>query len=219
MTEETMDEATAADEGPKTIDDAMASLPPEKKSRLQLMRIAGMHLLVWLVTMGLFAASDSWRMLTDIGMASLMAIVTGALAGVTTTTLIHEWGHFIGAQRSGGQYTIPKKTGLFIYDWDFKHNSVDQFWTMSVAGTIGGAVSLVLIWMLLPPETLARAAVFAGGIAGFAFAARIEWPVLRAVREGSDPLAELSKINERVLQNSLVIATIAGLLTLWWVAP
>ncbi|MCR9105066.1 MAG: hypothetical protein NXI15_07240 [Gammaproteobacteria bacterium] len=208
-----------AEAGPQTMDDAFASLSPDRQNSFRLLRIVGAHLLAWLAVMGLFAAADSWRMLTDISLASLLAIAAGALAGVTTTTLIHEWGHFFGAQRSGGQFTIPRKVGVFVYDWDFKRNSVDQFMTMSKAGTIGGAVSLALIWLLLPPETLARAAVFAGGVAGFAFAARIEWPVLRAVRDGADPLQELSRINEYVLRQSVIVATLAGLAALWVVAP
>ena len=141
-------------------------------------------------------------------------MVTGALAGITTTTLIHEWFHLLGARFAGAAYTIPDRAGLFVYDWDFDANDSRQFMIMSIAGTVGGALSLLLVWTVLPADTLGRAALYGGTVAGFVFAAIVEWPVLSRVRAGGEPLAELSKINERVLTRAFLGAAGAGLLTL-----
>ncbi|GAB5450603.1 MAG: hypothetical protein Hals2KO_09310 [Halioglobus sp.] len=212
--------AEAAGDGPpQSVAEAVQRMSSGQRAKFRLTKLAGVHALVWLIARGLFAAADSWRMLSDLSLASLLAVVTGVLAGIVTANVLHEWGHYLGARRSGGAFEIPEKLGLFVYDWDFKQNSVAQFLTMSRAGTIGGALALLLGWWLVPTDTLARAALLAGLLGSFAFAARIEWPVLRRVGEGGDPLTELSKIDEGVLKNATLVATGVGLVALWFLSP
>jgi hypothetical protein len=194
-------------------------LPASLSPGALLTRHAVIHLLVWVVAFCLFAAADSWSSLTGLAIASLLAVVTGALAGLATVTLIHEWFHFAGAWLSGGAYTIPAKPGLFVYDWDFTANSVRQFKLMSVAGSVGGAVGLVLLWSSVPADTSGRAALLAGGVTSFAFAAAIEWPVLRRTGVSGDPLAELSKIDVSVLLRSLSVGIVAGVIAWYLLAP
>lgn len=210
------DDAQAA---PRSMAEAMATMSPARLRQLRLAKLGAVHFSIWLLAMGLFAAADSWRMLSDLALASFLAVLTGALAGLVTANFMHEWAHYVGARRSGGAYDIPDKLGLFVYDWKFESNSVTQFLTMSRAGTLGGVIALLLVWWCLPMDTLARAAVLSGAVAAFVLAARIEWPVLRRVAAGGDPFTELSKTNEQVLKSAFIWATLAGLLTLWLVAP
>ena len=183
---------------------------PASSRRLRLARQAGTHGLVWLVAMSLFAAADSWSTLTGLGLASLLCVITGVVAGVTTSTLIHEWFHYLGAWLSGGVYDISDRRGLFVYDWNFSRSSLRQFFIMSIAGSVGGVFAIVLLWTSVPADTLGRAALRGGAIASFVFAAAIEWPVLRRTRVSGDPLAELAKIDQRVLSCSFVLAVTAG---------
>ncbi|MDZ7782499.1 MAG: hypothetical protein U5K56_05980 [Halioglobus sp.] len=44
----------------------------------------------------------------------------------------------------------------------------------SIAGTVGGALSLLLVWTALPADTLGRAALYGGTVAGFVFAAIVQ---------------------------------------------
>jgi hypothetical protein len=177
------------------------------------------HALVLLAALSAFAAADSWSMVSGLGIASLLSFITGALAGVTITTLVHEWFHYLGARHSGGLFGIPAKQGLFLYDWDYRSNSVHQFLIMSAAGTIGGLFAVLLLWTAVPVDTWGRAALRGGAIASVVFAAYIEWPVITRVRRGGDPLAELSKIDQRVLSRSFVVASAAGIvMTLFFVA-
>ena len=134
-------------------------------------------------------------------------------AGVSVESFI------AGAWLSGGAYAIPAKPGLFVYDWDFTANSVRQFKLMSVAGSVGGAVGLVLLWSSVPADTSGRAALLAGGVASFAFAAAIECPVLRRTGLSGDPLAELSKIDVSVLLRSLAVGIVAGVIAWYLLAP
>jgi len=180
---------------------------------MRLARLAAVHLLVWLVAFSLFAATDSWSALTGLGLAALLSVITGILAGLATTTLVHEWFHLLGARYCGARYDIPASAGLFVYDWDFTANSPRQFLVMSVAGSIGGALAVVLLWLSLPTDTAGRAAVLAAAISSFAFAAAIEWPVLLRTRSGGDPLAELSKTDKGVLTRSFLIGSAVGLVS------
>lgn len=213
-------EEDSREEGaPRTLEEAMERMSPDTLARLRLGKLAGVHALVLLVSLGLFAAADSWVLLSGLGLASALSVVTGILAGLVVANLVHEWFHYLGAKFSGGSYDIPTKLGLFVYDWHFDRNSTAQFFTMSVAGTVGGVLALLLVFLTVPPDTLGRVAVYAGVIAGFVFAAIIEWPVLRRVRFGGDPLTELAKIDQRVLRTAFTGATVAALLVLFVLTP
>jgi hypothetical protein len=216
---EELEERSLGEAAPRSLEEAMERMSPATLAKLRLGKLAGLHALVWLLSLGLFAAADSWVLLSGLGVASLLSVIAGVLAGLVVANLIHEWFHFLGAKLSGGRYAIPDKLGLFVYDWHFDRNSTAQFFTMSAAGTVGGAVALVLVFTTIPADTLGRCAVHAGVVAGFVFAAIIEWPVLRRVRFGGDPLTELSKIDQRVLGTAFGGATVAGLLALFMLAP
>lgn len=205
-------------ETPQNMAEAFATAPPLGRG-MRLAKLAATHFGVWLLVFSLFAAADSWSQLTGLGIASLLSAVTGAIAGVVTVTLVHEWFHYLGARFSGGRYDIPGGLGLFVYDWDFGSNSRSQFFFMSIAGTVGGVVALVLLWQSIPNDSFGRAALHGGAIAGFVFGAWIEWPVLKRTRDGGEPLVELSKINERVLANSVTVSLLAGLVLTLLVAP
>ena len=192
---------------------------PVLSRRQRLKKLAQTHALVLVAALAAFAAADSWNIVSGLGIAGLLCFVTGALAGVTITTLVHEWFHYLGARHSGGLFDIPVKQGLFLYNWDFRSNSVRQFLIMSVAGTIGGLLALMLLWTAVPVDSWGRAALRGGAIASVVFAAYIEWPVITRVRRGGDPLTELSKIDQRVLSRSFVVASAAGIvMTLFFVA-
>ena len=194
-------------------DAAKISPPPPAKSRgMRLARLASTHALVFVVALSLFAAADSWSTVTGLGIATVLCVVTGALAGITITTLVHEWFHYLGARYSGAAYDIPDKQGLFLYNWDFTHNSVRQFLMMSVAGSVGGILALSILWTSVPADSWGRAALQGGAIASVVFAAYIEWPVIRRVRISRDPLAQLSKIDQRVLSRSFAVSSTAGVL-------
>ena len=194
-------------------DTAKTPPPPPAKSRgMRLARLASTHALVFVVALSLFAAADSWSTVTGLGIATVLCVVTGALAGITITTLVHEWFHYLGARYSGAAYDIPDKQGLFLYNWDFTHNSVRQFLMMSVAGSVGGILALSILWTSVPADSWGRAALQGGAIASVVFAAYIEWPVIRRVRISRDPLAQMSKIDQRVLSRSFAVSSTAGVL-------
>jgi len=120
---------------------------------MRLAKLMGTHVLVFLVALSLFAAADSWSTITGLGIATLLSVITGALAGITISTLVHEWFHYAGARYAGAAFDIPSRQGLFLYDWDFSSNSLRQFLIMSVAGSVGGFVAVILMWNAVPADT------------------------------------------------------------------
>lgn len=186
--------------------------------RARLAKLAGVHALVLLSALSLFAAADSWSVVTGLGIATLLGIATGALAGVVTANLVHEWFHYLGARYAGAAFEVPARLGLFLYDWDFATNSQRQFLTMSVAGSIGGFVAIFLIWNAVPIDNWGRAALLSGVIASVVFAALIEWPVIGRVRDGADPFTELAKVPAGLKRN-FTIALLSGILMTVMFAP
>lgn len=194
---------------------ARSSIPrPELRDSDRRLVIVGSHLLVAMLVLSMWAAADSWQAVTGLALASLLSVLTAFLAGFVLGTLVHEWGHFLGARRAGASYTIPGKPGLFVFNFDFARNSASQFLTMSYGGQLGGALAVLLLWLAVPTDTAGRAMLVAAAGGGAVFAAAIEWPVIRAVRAGGEPAAQLAKIDRAVLSSSALKALV-GIALLW----
>lgn len=186
-----------------------ASRPQE--SRLRLAKLARNHGLVFLVAILSFAAADTWSALSGLLIAELLCIVTAVLAGVSVTTLVHEWFHYFGARFSRARISIPTRQGLFVYLWDFPTNNAGQFLIMSIAGSIGSVLAVLLLWGTVPADTLGRAVLRSAAVASFIYSSLIEWPVIRRTRNSGDPLTELSKIDKPLLTRSFVVASLSGI--------
>ena len=187
---------------------------PELRDSDKRLVIAGSHLLVAMLVLSMWAAADTWQAETGFALASLLSVLTAFLAGFVLGTLVHEWGHFLGARRAGAGYTVPGKPGLFVFNFDFARNSPSQFLTMSHGGQLGGALAVLLLWLAVPTDTAGRAMLVAAAVGGAVFAAAIEWPIIRAVRAGGDPATELGRIDRAVLQGSALKGLLAT--ALFW---
>jgi len=194
-----------------------AARPGSRRKRLG--NVARIHALVVLAALAMFAASDSWSVVTGLGLATVLNLVTAILAGVTVATAVHEWFHYLGARYVDAKFDIPARPGLFVFDWDFGSNSVRQFLVMSIAGSVGGILSVILLGSAVPADSWGRAALRSAAIASVIYAALIEWPVIKRVRNGGDPLTELLKIDQPLLQRSFVIAGVSGVVLLLLSAP
>jgi hypothetical protein len=182
-----------------------------QQSRQRLAKLARNHGLVFLIAILSFAAADTWSEISGLLIAELLCIVTAALAGISITTLAHEWFHFFGARFSRAHINIPTRQGLFVYLWDFRSNNAGQFLIMSIAGSIGSLLAVILLWTTVPADSLGRAVLSSAAIASFIYSSLIEWPVIRRVRQSGNPLEELSKIDKSVLSRSFLVASLCGI--------
>jgi hypothetical protein len=165
-------------------------------------KIVAAHLIVAMAVLALWAAADAWQAVTGLAIASVLSVGTALVAGVVLSTMIHEWGHLAGARAAKARYTIPDTLGLFVFNYDFRSNSVPQFLTMSYGGQLGGAAAIVLIWLCIPFDTAGRAMLFSASVGAFVFAAMIEWPVLARTRVSGNPAQELGRIDKQLLYRS-----------------
>lgn len=175
---------------------------PERRDGDKRLVLVGTHLLVAMLVLSMWAAADTWQAVTGFALAGLLSVLTAFLAGFVLGTLVHEWGHFLGARLAGASYTIPGKPGLFLFNFDFARNSPAQFLAMSYGGQLGGALAVVLLWLTVPTDNAGRALLVAAAGGAAVFAAAIEWPVIRAVRAGGEPATELRRIDRALLQGS-----------------
>ncbi|MDG1987733.1 MAG: hypothetical protein P8J18_07130 [Halieaceae bacterium] len=138
---------------------------------------------------------------------------TAIFLGVVTSAIFHEWSHLIGAKIGRSTYTIPRKSGVFIFEWNFAKNSVGKFYIMSVSGSIGGLLSIFVLSKALPDTGIAyNNTVLVAAFSAFVFGAAIEWPVLYRTLSSKDPYAELEKTTPKVLAYSFLIAILFGTL-------
>jgi hypothetical protein len=187
---------------------------PEPPAIPMIFKHATAHFLALLAAFSLWAAADTWLIVTGLGLASVLAVVTGAIAGVTVNTVLHEWSHYAGARLAGAACDTPDKLGVFVYDYKFEQNSVEQFYTMSWGGQVGSLIAVLGLLATLPLDNPGRVMLVAAAIGAAVFGAMIEWPVLRRTRESQDPFAELSKIDLDVLKKS-ALGGLGTALLLW----
>jgi hypothetical protein len=186
-------------------------------TQVMIFKHAAAHLGAALLLFTLWAASDSWYLLTGLSVANALCVVLAVVTGALITTLVHEWAHLLGARLAGAAYRIPGKYGLFVYDFDFEKNNLRQFNAMSLAGQAGSWVTVFAFWSVLPMDTPGRVMLVGGAVASAIFAGLVELPVLKRVQSSGNPLAELSLIDTGVLRRSAAGGLAAGLLV-WFFA-
>ncbi len=217
MSEQTADTSAEDIEDSATMTDMIDDQPQLQLSDTEkLFKHAITHFLVAISVFALWAAADTWYLVTELGIANFLSIATAIVAGVVVSTLIHEWFHFAGASFSGSTYKIPAKAGLFVYDFDFGKSTEAQFNTMSYAGQVGSWVAVIGLFWLVPIDNSGRAMLVAAAIGSAIFGGSIEWPVLQRTRESHDPLGELKKITPAVFKRSLFTGLGSGALI--WLA-
>ncbi|MEP6391461.1 MAG: hypothetical protein ABJ056_16220 [Halioglobus sp.] len=172
-----------------------------------------MHAATLVVAWSLLAAADSWMIVSGLGVAKLLAIITGTLAGGLFVAAMHEWGHLLGAKMGKADITISSKPGIVLYQWHFPYNSLSQFMTMSLSGTAGGLLGLTLLFIQLPPDTAGRTAVLASAAGFSTFAAALEWPIIWRTRLSREAGKEYAKITSTVLAASAIAGFVVGTLS------
>ena len=98
----------------------------------------------------------------------LLGDVAGVVAGLSTGVcvfLLHEWGHWLGAVATGSTI-VPARSlaSPFLFSYDSRQNSRQQFLVMSFGGWIASAVVALAAFGWLSPELFA--ARVARGVVG-----------------------------------------------------
>ncbi len=178
----------------------------------RLLKHATLHAVVVASAFFLFFVTTHLLNLDTRGVKHGLAIFSAIFLGTASTAIFHEWSHLIGAKLGGATYTIPRKLGVFIFEWNFAKNSITQFYIMSVAGSVGGLLTIFLLNGMLPEFSMKyNKTVLASAFSAFVLGAVIEWPVLFRTFSSKNPYAELEKTTPKILIASLVIAIFSGI--------
>lgn len=181
---------------------------------MTLYKHAGLQFGLALLSFILWTAADSWLLLTGLNIAYALAIATALIAGITISTVLHEWSHWAGAAACGSSYRVIKKPGLFIYSFDFASNSLQQFNVMSMAGQAGSWVAVLSLYLAVPMDNPGRVMLVCAALGAAVYGGVIEWPVLRRAQSSREPLQELKKIDRSTLRQAGIYGLASGL-SIW----
>ena len=163
--------------------------------------------------LSLWAAADTWYVVTGLWFAMVVAVGDAILVGLLLAALAHEWGHYLGAVRSDAkaQRVAPKGLSLFRFDFDYQANSHHQFHMMTLGGHILHWSMLLLLVVALPLDTLPRIALVSAVFAFVVFATFIEYNITKDTRAGADPGERLAALSADDFRHATVVGGIAGL--------
>ena len=184
---------------------------PADAASLPLVALRDLALL--LVALSLWAAAESWALLSGTGFAWLLSVADGLLAGALMVGLFHEWGHFAGARLSGGTAPITSaKLPLPLFNFDFARSETRHFQAMGMGGNFAHWSAVLLIAIFLPPDTAGRVALLAGALGFAVFASAVEFPVISRCQGGVSPTESLAGIRPADLKRNGVLGAVAALL-------
>ena len=187
--------------------------PPPDGAPLALVAARDVGIAVALLS--IFGGADAWRIATGTMIAGTVSTLAGLVAGFGVGSLVHEWGHFIGARISGAQSPLRPISSLgFIFDFDLQGSTRHQFDTMSIGGNVGHFAVVLVFLLALPLATPGQIAVLAGSIGFAVFASSVEFPVIAKSRSGMAPGEALSTIPKDFLKRYGGAGLAAALLVL-----
>jgi hypothetical protein len=201
---------------------ASTTTTPKKKSLSDGKRLVNAGTRHGLVALGLFlgfAAADSWYQVTGLGLASALSVITALVAGAWLSSIFHEWGHFAGA-RVAKSYSpiVPDVRGIFMFGFNHSKNTRNQFISMSLGGSVANWLLVIVVFTLIPMDSLGRGALLAMVFAKAVSVLMFEIPILMKVMNGAD---SEQAIEEGLNNGSGDRGTVFGYLTgalVWFIA-
>ena len=177
---------------------------------------AAYHGVALIAALSLWGAADAWALVSNLALASVLAIIASITFGIAMAHILHEWSHFMGAHFSGADYTVKEKPAFLFFDFDYDKNSRQQFLAMSMGGTVGNLLFLALIVFCIPLDSASRTMLLAVGIGMMVYVAVIEFPVIRIAGGGKsamDALIEHFGKGPAILNMATMYGVLAALLS------
>ena len=168
---------------------------------------------VLLAALSLWAAADTWYVVTGLWIAQLVAVADAVFVGLLLTALFHEWGHYAGARASNAQTCRiePKTLTLFRFRFDHEANDHQQFHWMTYGGHIAHWSIAILLFIALPMDSLGRIALIGSMLGFIGFATFFEYHILKDTWAGADHGERLAAITSKDFQQSGAVGLLVGL--------
>lgn len=164
--------------------------------------------------LAIWGGADAWAISSGLALALVTAVATALIAGWVIASLLHEWGHYLGAKLARSKAQRINMPGLLSlrYTFDLEKNSLGQFTAMGVAGNIAHWGVFVAALLLLPMSTLAQTAFVSATLAFAIFGSIVEWPIIaRTLLRKVEPIQAFAHINGRFLLRHQVYGGVVGL--------
>lgn len=204
------------EEVPLTEDDAVEDVPGTAKGdRRNLMIQAAWHGLAAVSAIALWAAADTWALVSELPLANGFSLLASIVFGIALSHLFHEWGHFAGARLGKADSPVKDRPALLMFDFDYTGSTPKQFLTMSMGGTAGNLLFIYLVWAWIPMDSPGRAMLLAAGLGMLAYVAVLEFPVIKAVSTGREPLVVLAEVfgeGSTALQRAPLVGLVVALI-------
>ena len=198
-----------------------AATKEDQKPEPELFGMLLKDITVIFAALAIWGSADHWATNSGLSLALVTAVGAALIAGWLIASLFHEWGHYFGAKivkSRAPRMTLP---GLlfFRYNFDLERNSLAQFTSMSVAGSLAHWGVFVAAVLLLPMTSLAQTAFVSATFAFAVFGSIVEWPIIaRTSLRRIKPIEAFQHIDGNFLFRHQVIGGGAGLIFLVYFA-
>ena len=195
-------------------DENVKESPKSEEKEPELLGMLLRDAAVVFAALALWGGADAWATTSGLAVALVTSVGSALIAGWIIASLMHEWGHYLGAKLSGSKAPRIKAPGLlfFRYNFDLVNNSLGQFTSMSVAGSLAHWGVFAAALLLLPMATLAQTAFISSTFAFAIFASIVEWPIIaRTSLRKIQPTQAFAHIDGTFLLRHQVYGGVAGL--------
>ena len=190
----------------------------EADEKKRLVNVGQKHAAFVLGSLSLWGVSDYWADETDLILAHGLALINSLVAGTIIASILHEWGHFLGARLSSSNAPLLEKTfSFFFFNFKDEGNTKSQFLKMSLGGPIANWSLVIGFFFLLPLETWSQILLLATMLSIAVSVSIFEIPIMFRLREG-EPSAIIQRRLEEAGSKPRNIGIIAGALgALFWI--
>ena len=188
----------------------------EEKKRL--VNVGQKHAAFVLGSLSLWGVSDYWAAESELILALGLALINSVVAGTIIASILHEWGHFLGARLSGSNSPLLEKTFFFFF-FNFKDegNTKSQFLQMSLGGPLANWSLVIGVFFLLPLETWSQILLIATMLSIAVSVSIFEVPIMLRLKDG-EPSVIIQKRLEEAGSKPRNIGIAAGALgALFWI--
>jgi len=203
-TEEILDSKESAEEAAETVtqkaespadvaNDEAAESDLRADNLANLKKVGTVHFVAVIAALTLFGAANTWALTSGIALALVVAVAAAYIAGTVLSGIIHEYGHYSGAVLSGAPHKVLKKPAryFFMFNFDMKAGSTRQALWMSWGGVLGSWLLVAALFLLLPMDGWATAALIATVLGNAVNASVFEVPIILKTRKSGEFEKEL----------------------------
>ena len=182
----------------------------ESEDKKRLIKVGQKHAAFVLGSMSIWGVSDYWAAESGLVLALGLALINSIVAGTIIASILHEWGHFLGARLSGSNAPLLEKTfSFFFFNFKDEGNSKGQFLKMSLGGPIANWALVVGFFFLLPLETWSQILLLATLLSIAVSVSIFEVPVMLRIQQG-EPSVIIQRRLEEAGSTPRNIGIIAG---------